>query len=128
MTKNTVEPEVHIEIPMALAPIPADPDRREWNESKITTAAKAAMAGGAPLRGPLEVSISMSYAAVYIDETRTRLADYRADDVGSRAVHSPAFARDLLCERRTNCKAYDYEVIRREALDGDHDQAACRMR
>jgi hypothetical protein len=62
MTKNTVEPEVHIEIPMALAPIPADPDRREWNESKITTAAKAAMAGGAPLRGPLEVSISMSYA------------------------------------------------------------------
>jgi Holliday junction resolvase RusA-like endonuclease len=58
---NNVKPEVHIEIGMALAPIPRDPDRRERNEDKITTAAKAAMAGNAPLKGPLEVSLSVSY-------------------------------------------------------------------
>ena len=58
MSKNaaiTVEPEVHFEIPMSLAPIPADPDRREWNESKITTAVRQAMGTIAPLKGPLEI-------------------------------------------------------------------------
>jgi hypothetical protein len=60
MTKN-IEPEVHLEIPMALSPIPRDPDRRERNETKITVAAKAAMGSAAPLRGPLEVILSMSY-------------------------------------------------------------------
>ncbi len=65
MSKNaaiTVEPEVHFEIPMSLAPIPADPDRRERNESKITTAARQAMGTIAPLTGPLEITLNMSYA------------------------------------------------------------------
>ena len=38
---KTVQPEVvNFEIPMALAPIPGDVDKRELNENKITMAAK----------------------------------------------------------------------------------------
>jgi hypothetical protein len=59
---KTVQPEVvSFEIPMALAPIPGDVDKRELNENKITTAAKAAMNGGAPLKGPISITLSMSY-------------------------------------------------------------------
>ena len=60
--KATVQPEVvSFEIPMALAPIPGDVDKREFNENKITSAAKAAMNGGAPLKGPISITLSMSY-------------------------------------------------------------------
>jgi Holliday junction resolvase RusA-like endonuclease len=59
---KTVQPEVvNFEIPMALAPIPGDVDKRELNENKITMAAKAAMNGGAPLKGPISITLSMSY-------------------------------------------------------------------
>jgi len=46
---------------MALAPIPADPDRRELNETKITAAAKQAMGSAAPFRGPIEITLSLCY-------------------------------------------------------------------
>jgi hypothetical protein len=55
-----VEP-VHFEVRMALSPIPADINRRELNEAKIVAAAKAAMNGATPLRGPVEAILSMSY-------------------------------------------------------------------
>ena len=59
-----VKPEVHFEIAMALAPVPSarDPDRREAAEARVTTAAKTVMTGIAPLKGPLEVTLSMAYA------------------------------------------------------------------
>jgi hypothetical protein len=61
---NIVKPEVHIEIPMALAPIPslrADPERFISAEVRITTAAKQAMNGDKPLKGPLEVTLAIAY-------------------------------------------------------------------
>jgi hypothetical protein len=45
---------VHIEIPLALAPIPADPDGREFVEAKIVAAAKLAMNGAPLMKGPLQ--------------------------------------------------------------------------
>jgi hypothetical protein len=65
MTKNIEPFHILIEIPMALAPIPGgngNPDAREYREEQIQSAAKAAMAGGSLLKGPLSVSLSMSYA------------------------------------------------------------------
>ena len=61
MTKNEVE--VHFQIPMSLAPVPssANPDAREYRENQITTAARTAMNGAPLLKGPLEISLSMSY-------------------------------------------------------------------
>jgi hypothetical protein len=61
---NNVKSEVHIEIPMSLAPVPslrADPEWFEVAEDKIKVAAKAVMNGAKPINGPLSISLSMIY-------------------------------------------------------------------
>jgi Holliday junction resolvase RusA-like endonuclease len=55
---------MEINLPIALAPIPslrADPERFIRAEEQVTTAAKAAMVGRAPLKGPLAISLSVTY-------------------------------------------------------------------
>jgi hypothetical protein len=126
MTKNIEPFHILIEIPMALAPIPGDIDRREYREEQIVTAARQAMAGGAkPLKGPLSISLSMSYPPG--TSMRKGLAGHGAVHVGSGAVHSPALARHRFCERWANCKARGHEDLRRAPADACHGRAACRM-
>lgn len=61
---NNVKPEVHIKIPMSLAPVPslrADPERFIHAEERITTAAKQGMAGAPLMKGPLAVTLAIAY-------------------------------------------------------------------
>jgi hypothetical protein len=53
--------EVHIKISMALAPLPADHDRREAVEAKIVAAAKSVMDGAPLMKGPLAVNLFVVY-------------------------------------------------------------------
>src|ERR1700693_1048564 len=64
MTKNIEPFHILIKIPMALAPVPslrADPEWFDRAEKQVTVAAKAAMAGNALLKGPLEVVLAVTY-------------------------------------------------------------------
>jgi Holliday junction resolvase RusA-like endonuclease len=64
MTRNIEPFHILIEIPMSLAPVPSLRSDLEWfevAEEKIKAAAKAAMNGTAPLKGPLSISLNMTY-------------------------------------------------------------------
>jgi Holliday junction resolvase RusA-like endonuclease len=61
LVNKNATPELHISIPMALSPIPGHVEAREYREAQVTTAAKEAMNGAAPLKGPLSISLGMSY-------------------------------------------------------------------
>jgi hypothetical protein len=120
MTKN-VEHEVHFEIPLSLAPIPADVDRRELNEAKITAAARQAMNGAMLLKGPLEVSLSMSYAPGTSMRKGHVWRITNPERLGISPVHSPIAPRRRFCERRAGGAADNRENLRRETFDGGHE-------
>jgi hypothetical protein len=65
MTKNIEPFHILIEISRAWAPIPSlrsNPDTFELAEEQVVTAAKQAMNGAKLLKGPLPISLSMSYS------------------------------------------------------------------